>query len=116
MEVSKPIKRFLGNENLYYIMLSRVQSTTLDSIMAKLASSIDQKDLKSIKESLIMMQKAFRYIGADRLFKLCIDMNQAISDKQQGKLTELYQKLVEEAIEFKQYSRQIINEYHKISA
>ena len=96
-------------------MLRRLETTTLNQSMVKIAANIDERDWLGLMSLALRLKSSFYYIGAGRLYHICHQIHEASSLKQVERISELYQLLVEESIIYKRYSRKLLSEYYEES-
>ena len=76
-----------------------------------MANLINDKDWSEIRNLSQMLKSACGYVGAGRLYYICHYIYEVVKASQFELIPALYQKLVEESIEYKRYSRKLLNDY-----
>ena len=90
IDTEKSIIRFLGNHKLYYGMIRRLETMTLNQSMVTLAADIDKKDWEGLKKLAFKLKSSFYYVGAGRLYLICHQIHEASSLEQVERIFELY--------------------------
>ena len=111
IDTKKSLARFQGNHRLYYNLLRRLETMTLNQSMVKVAACIDERDWSELQSLVLKLRSPFYYVGVGRLYNTCHQIYEASSLKQVERILELYQLLVEESIMYKRYSRKLLSEY-----
>ena len=71
-------------------MIRRLETTTLNQSMVKIAANIDERDWLGLKSLALGLKSSFYYIGAGRLYHTCHQIHEASSLKQVERIFELY--------------------------
>ena len=100
-----------GEPQIFYMMLANLESMTLNEIMKKIVEMYDQRNYLEMKNHAHSLKGASGYVGASRLHYVCYFIQEHYVFNRYDKMLEYYPSLVEAAIEFKVYSRQIISKY-----
>ena len=97
-----------GEPSIFYEMLGSLEDMTLNECMKKMVPVYDTKNYDEIKSHAHALKGASAYIGASRLHYMCYFIQHYYVEKDYPRMIKYYPCLVEAAIEFKTYSRQII--------
>ena len=108
-------KNMGGEERMFYKMLESLERMTLNKTMTDIIDAYDSKNYKSMKDLAYALKGACAYIGASRLHYVCFFMQEHFIYERFEKVVDLYPSLVEAAIEFKVYSRQILAKFNGTS-
>jgi HPt (histidine-containing phosphotransfer) domain-containing protein len=71
IDTSKPINDLGGNAILYYQMLERLESMSLNKNMQRIAQAVNEKDWDVMKANAHSLKGACGYVGASRLHYAC---------------------------------------------
>ena len=93
------------------MMLANLESMTLNSTMKDIVDKYDRRDYLEIKNLAHSLKGASGYVGASRLHYVCYFIQEHFVYNRFEKMLEYYPSLIEAAIEFKVYSRQILAKY-----
>ena len=115
IDIDTAITGMGGEERMFYKMLESLERMTLNKTMTDIIDAYDSKNYKSMKDLAYALKGACAYIGASRLHYVCFFMQEHFIYKRFEKVVDLYPSLVEAAIEFKVYSRQILAKFNGTS-
>lgn len=99
-----------GTDEIFYMMLENLEGMSLNQCMKDIIPVYDSKQYEQIKHFAHSLKGASAYIGASRLHYACYFIQHHFMEQNFEKMLEYYPSLVEAAIEFKTYSRKIINQ------
>lgn len=105
---------FGGEDTIFYMMVDKLESMTLNKIMKDLVPAYDNLDYKEIKMLAHSLKGASAYIGASRLHYACFFIQAHFVNGEFQKQIEYYPTLVEAAMEFKVYSRKIMAKHQGV--
>jgi len=71
IDTSKPIHDLGGNAILYYQMLERLESMSLNKNMQRIAQAVNERDWDVMKANAHSLKGACGYVGASRLHYSC---------------------------------------------
>ena len=108
IDVTTAIQGLGGESRMFYKMLESLEKMTLNETMLKITDAYDAKNYKVLKELAHALKGACAYIGASRLHYVCFFMQEHFIQERYEKVVDLYPSLVEAAIEYKVYSREIL--------
>ena len=91
-------------------MLGNFLKTALDEIMPKLMMFYDRKDYVNFQNAAHTLKGSSGYVAASRLHYQCYFIQVAFQDNDMQGMMDMYQGLVESAIELKIYSKRMIAE------
>ena len=100
-----------GEPSIFYMMLANLENMTLKPTMKDIVKQYDDKQYKMMKDLAHSLKGASGYIGASRLHYACYFIQEHFVFERFDKMMEYYPSLIEAAIEFKIYSREIIAKY-----
>ena len=89
-------------------MLGNFLKTALDEIMPKLMMYYDRRDYINFHSAAHTLKGSSGYVAAGRLHYQCYFIQTAYLDNDMQCMMDMYQGLVESAIELKIYSKKII--------
>ena len=115
IDIDTAITGMGGEERMFYKMLESLERIVLNKTMTDIIDAYDSKNYKSMKDLAHALKGACAYIGASRLHYVCFFMQEHFIYKRFEKVVDLYPSLVEAAIEFKVYSRQILAKFNGTS-
>ena len=112
IDVKKAIEQLGGMPMMFYMMLEKFEDMTLMSEMEKLAKAYDDKDFYWMKEHAHSIKGAAGYICASKLHYACYFIQEHHHFDRFKEQMEYYPTLLEAAVEFRVFSRQILAEFH----
>lgn len=77
IDTDKPIKDLGGNHKLYYMMLGRLETMSLNKNMNKIATAMNCQDWDAMKANAHSLKGACGYVGASRLHYACYFIQEA---------------------------------------
>ena len=111
IDIDLAIQGLGGEPQIFYMMLGNLESMTLNPTMKNIIVPYEQKNYQEMKDLAHSLKGASGYIGASRLHYVCYFIQEHFVFQRLDKMVEYYPSLVEAAIEFKIYSRQIIAKF-----
>ena len=71
IDIESAVEGFGGEDTIFYMMVDKLESMTLNKIMKDLVPAYENKDYKEIKMLAHSLKGASAYIGASRLHYAC---------------------------------------------
>ena len=113
IDVTTAVNGLGGEQRMFYKMLESLESMTLIPVITNMRDAFDSKNYRMMKDQAHALKGACAYIGASRLHYVCFFMQEHFICERYEKIVEMYPSLIEAAIEFKLYSRQLLANYNK---
>lgn len=108
IDVKKAIEALGGEQKIFYSMLAKIESMSLNPSMVQMAAALDEKDYEQVKNKAHSLKGASGYIGASIVHYTCFQIQEAFQAEDYKKMIDYYPQLVEACIQFKIYANTLI--------
>lgn len=121
IDVKKAIEQLGGNPFVFYSMLEKFEDMSLITCMNSIAQDVEKcmekqdapdedkkEEFKQFRDDAHSLKGASGYICASHLHYACYFIQEHFQDERFKQMMEYYPTLLEAAVEFRVYSRQVL--------